>query len=116
LIALPDNGPLASSPIAMSSAVQSGNASRKRAAAPSSKPVQPALAGLDSPPTSQSIKYNRIFAIHSVGRPSAFSHDAVKTPSLFGFKNLMAIMLSNKLHPLPVSNAYTYQLSPTCAS
>ncbi|RPA87862.1 hypothetical protein BJ508DRAFT_301083 [Ascobolus immersus RN42] len=38
-------------------------------------------------------KYKHIFAIHAQGRPSCLSHDAPKTPSFLGFRNLMILVL-----------------------
>src|ERR1700760_1389526 len=38
-------------------------------------------------------KYNHVFPIHREEKPSPLSQDAKTTPSFFGFKNLVALML-----------------------
>jgi diacylglycerol O-acyltransferase-1 len=42
----------------------------------------------------QDTKYRHVFATHSVQRESPLSHDAEKTPSFVGFRNLMVLVLS----------------------
>jgi hypothetical protein len=39
-------------------------------------------------------KFNHVFAIHKRAKASPLGKDADFTPSFFGFKNLMALMLS----------------------
>lgn len=39
-------------------------------------------------------KYRHVFATHSQQRKSCLSHDAEKTPSFVGFRNLMILVLS----------------------
>jgi len=39
-------------------------------------------------------KYRHVFATHSLTRTSCLSHDADKTPSFVGFRNLMILVLS----------------------
>jgi diacylglycerol O-acyltransferase-1 len=39
-------------------------------------------------------KYNHVFAIHHQSKASPLSQDSTETLSFFGFKNLMALMLS----------------------
>jgi diacylglycerol O-acyltransferase 1 len=39
-------------------------------------------------------KYNHVFAIHRQSKASPLSQDSTDTLSFFGFKNLMALMLS----------------------
>jgi diacylglycerol O-acyltransferase-1 len=39
-------------------------------------------------------KFNHVFAIHKRSKASPLGKDADSTPSFFGFKNLMALMLS----------------------
>ncbi|KAF2763568.1 hypothetical protein EJ05DRAFT_472462 [Pseudovirgaria hyperparasitica] len=38
-------------------------------------------------------KYKHVFAVHSKSRPSCLSHDAERTPSFVGFRNLMVLVL-----------------------
>jgi hypothetical protein len=39
-------------------------------------------------------KFNHVFAFHRREKASPLGKDALSTPSFFGFKNLMALMLS----------------------
>jgi hypothetical protein len=46
------------------------------------------------PPKSVFKKYNHVYTIHRENKPSPLSQDSEETISFFGFKNLMALMLS----------------------
>jgi diacylglycerol O-acyltransferase-1 len=53
-------------------------------------------------------KYNHSYAIHRRSHPSPLSQDAATTPSLFGIKNLMALMLIVSNLRLVVENFRKY--------
>lgn len=60
-----------------------------------SRPPSPVSLGTYTPlHYRKSDKYRHIFAIHASQQTSTLSHDAPKTPSFIGFRNLMVLVLS----------------------
>lgn len=65
---------------------------------------------LTQPSSAPSKRFNHVFAIHKESKASPLSQDATETPSFFGFKNLMVLMLC-EYHLVESDQSLMYQSS-----